>query len=432
MRTSFPFARTQMRRRFSWTRGIAAFAVAAGVSLAMLFGNSQTAKGYSISNTNEVVTTTGGGSYIGPANCPAGSVIYQMGATGDSGSASLTRPVGTCADLNGPASLHSTVTGSIGTTSWGGAGNTTLTPVRCSSAQAVVGMVVHKQANGYVSGWQLMCGSLPTGGSRTTDSVTFGWPNGGTSSPTQRETITCPTGMVAVGMSAYVGAIMDRIGLRCGTISGADQAAVTITSSASINYGSTLTLSSSGGSGSGATTYSATGNCSVSGTTLTATGNAGTTCSVTATRAADTNYASMASSIQTVTIQKISNTISFTNPGPRTWSSTQFNVVASATSGAAPTISSSTSSVCTASGLTVTMVASGSCTLVASDASNTNYNAGANVTQTFTINPTGRSGFTGNSSTISGTTTGTKYVVERFTTTGTSTWSVPQGVSSID
>jgi hypothetical protein len=81
-----------MRRRLSWTRGIAAFAVVAGVSLAMLFGNSPTAKGYSISNTNEVITTTGGGGYIG-ANCPAGSVIYQVGATGNSSFISLTRPI---------------------------------------------------------------------------------------------------------------------------------------------------------------------------------------------------------------------------------------------------------------------------------------------------------------------------------------------------
>ena len=85
-----------MRRRFSWTRGIAAFGVVAGVCLALLFGNSPTAKGYSITASGtDYVTTTGGGGYIGPANCPAGSVIYQMGATVSSAYTSLTRPVGT-------------------------------------------------------------------------------------------------------------------------------------------------------------------------------------------------------------------------------------------------------------------------------------------------------------------------------------------------
>ena len=433
MRTSFPFARTQMRRRTSWTRRIF---VLGGVGLAVfavLFAGSPTAKGYSITASGtDYITTTGGGGYIGPANCPAGSVIYQMGATGDSGNGALTRPVGNCADLNGAASLHSTVTGSIGTSAWGGAGNTGLTAVRCTSAQAVVGMVVHKQGNGYVSGWQLMCGTLPTGGSRTTDSAVFGWSNAGTASPSQRETIQCPTGMVAVGMVGYVGGILDRIGLRCGTISAADQATVTVTSASTITYGSTLALTANGGSGSGALTFSTTGSCTVSGSTLTPTGNAGATCSVTATRAADTNYALVTSSTQTVTIARAANTISFTNPNTKTWSSTPFNLTVSASTGVTPSITSTTTSVCSVSGIAVTMLSSGTCTLIASEPGNTNYNAAMNVTQSFTINSTGRSGFTGNSSTISGTTTGTKYVVEKFTNTGSTSWTVPQSVTSIE
>jgi len=52
----------------------------------------------------------------------------------------------------------------------------------------------------------------------------------------------------------------------------------------------TSTLSTSGGSGSGAVTYSSTGGCTISGTTLTAGATVGT-CSITATKAADSNYA---------------------------------------------------------------------------------------------------------------------------------------------
>lgn len=70
--------------------------------------------------------------------------------------------------------------------------------------------------------------------------------------------------------------------------------------------------------------------------------------------------------------------------------------------------------------------------LTAAQAGNANYNAASSVAQSFSISSTGRTGFTGNSSSISGTTTGTKYVVERFTTTGTSSWTVPQGVSAVD
>ena len=52
----------------------------------------------------------------------------------------------------------------------------------------------------------------------------------------------------------------------------------------------TSTLSTSGGSGTGAVTYSSTGGCTISGTTLTAGATVGT-CSITATKAADSNYA---------------------------------------------------------------------------------------------------------------------------------------------
>jgi mucin-19 len=410
--------------------------VLGGVGLAVfavLFASSPTAKAYTITaTTDNYATTTGGGGFAGPEFCAADSVIYQMGATGDNTNGALTRPVAGCVNLNSAASAHNAVTTSIAPTTWGGAGNTALTPVRCTTGQAVVGMVVHKQANGYVSGWQLMCGTLPAGGSRTTDSVTFGWPNAGTASPSQRETIQCPTGMVAVGMVAWVGSIMDRIGFRCGTITGANQADVTITSSSSITFGSTLALTATGGTTGGTLSFAASGACSLSGSTLTATGNAGATCSVTATRAGNTNYAAKASATQTVTIQRAANTISFTNPGTKTWSATPFNVTVSATSGITPSVTSTTTSVCSVSGIAVTMLSSGTCSLTASQGETTNHVAAVAAVQSFTINPTGRSAFTGNSATISGTTTGTKYVVERFTTTGASTWSVPQGVTSID
>ena len=56
---------------------------------------------------------------------------------------------------------------------------------------------------------------------------------------------------------------------------------------------------SSGGSGTGAVTFSATGVCSLSGTTVTMTSGTGT-CSVTATKAADSTYQSATSGASTV------------------------------------------------------------------------------------------------------------------------------------
>ncbi|NDF41964.1 MAG: hypothetical protein EB132_07440, partial [Actinobacteria bacterium] len=99
-------------------------------------------------------------------------------------------------------------------------------------------------------------------------------------------------------------------------------------------------------------------------------------------------YAStgLTSTSETVTVSKASNTISFTDPGTKTWSETTFDVTTSATSGDNPAVTSSTTDVCTVSGVTVTMVKSGSCTLTAAEDGNTNYNAASGVSRTFTIN----------------------------------------------
>jgi hypothetical protein len=194
--------------------------------------------------------------------------------------------------------------------------------------------------------------------------------------------------MVAMGMLAYVGTIMDRIGFRCGTISGATQSTVTVTSTTG-TFGSTVSLTTSGGNGAGAVTYAVTSagtaGCSVSGTTLSAT--AAGTCTVTATKAADTNYNSAASAATTVTFGKANQTITFTNPGTRERTS-PFVVAPTSSSALAVSIASSTTSVCTTSGLNITMVATGTCTIVASQAGNDNYNAATNVSNSFTVQDT--------------------------------------------
>jgi hypothetical protein len=293
--------------------------------------------------------------------------------------------------LNSSATAKSATTGNIGGSGWGGASNHGMTTQNCSSTQALVGVVAHKQANGYVSGWQLICGTLPGGTSRVTGSDVFGWSNAGTSSPWQRETIECPTGMVAVGMFAYVGSIMDRIGLRCGTITGATQATVTINNSATGGtFGSTIALSATGGTGAGAFSYAVTtagsAGCSVSGATLSAT--AAGTCTVTATKAGDANYAAASSSATTITFNKANQTISFADPGTKERATTPFASGATVSSGQTASLSSSTTSVCTTSGLDITMVTTGTCTIVASQSGNGNYNAATDVTHSFTIQDT--------------------------------------------
>jgi hypothetical protein len=81
-----------------------------------------------------------------------------------------------------------------------------------------------------------------------------------------------------------------------------------------INDGATFTVSTTGGSGTGAVTYSVTGACTVSGNqvTMNATGS-GQTCTVTATKASDGNYASATSAPATTGQTNGDATVTITN-----------------------------------------------------------------------------------------------------------------------
>ena len=353
VRTSMSRIRRFFNRRNSIFGGVAALIVVFG----LLFASAPSVQGYSISNTNEISTSTGGGGYRS-ANCPTGSIIYAIGGDGMWSGGIVTEPEAYCSGLNTTATGLTGLTATLGGAGWGSTPTHIMGVYNCPAV--LVGLVVHKNANGYVSGWSKICGSLPSGSSRVTDSIVFGWSNAGTSSPSQRETIQCPTGMVAVGMVAHTGSILDKIGLRCGTITGAAQVAVTVTSTTG-TFGSTVALASSGGSGGGAVSFAVTtagtAGCSVSGTTLSA--SAAGTCTVTATKAADTNYNASSSSATTVTFNKANQTITFTNPGTKERSTTPFASGATASSGQPVSIASSTTGVCTTSVLNITMVTTG-------------------------------------------------------------------------
>lgn len=103
-------------------------------------------------------------------------------------------------------------------------------------------------------------------------------------------------------------------------------------------------------------------------------------------------------------------TITFNNPGTKTPTDPAFNSGATASSGLTVSLESLTPGVCTVSGLSITPVASGTCTIVATQAGNGSYSAAASVTQTFPIstltpqtitapNP-GSTTFTGTPSTV--------------------------------
>ena len=124
-------------------------------------------------------------------------------------------------------------------------------------------------------------------------------------------------------------------------------------------------------------------------------------------------------------------TITFANPGSQAVG-TPLTLSATASSGLTVSFSSTTTSVCTVSGTTATFIASGTCSITASQAGNATYAAATPVSQSFTANVSGKpiiTSFTanptsiasGSSSTLSWVTTGaTSLAITPGTFTSTS------------
>ncbi|NBO78768.1 MAG: hypothetical protein EBV27_03890, partial [Actinobacteria bacterium] len=152
------------------------------------------------------------------------------------------------------------------------------------------------------------------------------------------------------------------------TVAKASQSAVSFTSATSVNYGNTISLSATGGTGTGSISYAvASGTCTISSSTLTP-GNAGSTCIITASRAADSNYLIETSEPQTITINKVTPTLSGFSNIAKTYGDNSFNLTAPTVSGSiAGTFGyvSSNLSAASVSGSTVTVNGYGSTTITA-------------------------------------------------------------------
>jgi photosystem II stability/assembly factor-like uncharacterized protein len=122
----------------------------------------------------------------------------------------------------------------------------------------------------------------------------------------------------------------------------------------------------------------------VSGNTVTIVGAGSTT--ITASQSGNTNYNAAASVQQVLTVNKASQTISFSALAAKTFGDANFSLGATASSALSVSYASSNPSVATISGNTVTIVGAGSTIITASQAGNTNYNAAADVQQTLTVN----------------------------------------------
>ena len=163
------------------------------------------------------------------------------------------------------------------------------------------------------------------------------------------------------------------------------QSALSITSANNVNYLGTLSLTATGGSGTGALSYFVNGDCKLVGTTLIP-GNAGANvCSVIATRAGDANYQDVLSSAQQITINKIAQaTLRLVNV--TTIPAGTLDLVTAGGSGSgAITYTATGSANCTVTGNTLTAAQSGSCSVIATKAASTNYTTIDSAAQTITV-----------------------------------------------
>ena len=171
----------------------------------------------------------------------------------------------------------------------------------------------------------------------------------------------------------------------------AQQAALTITSPSTVVYNDTISLTTSGGSGTGAVSYQIVGHtgtsrCSISpSTTLRGTAAGTGACQVLASKEADANFEQVISPIQLVTVTQATQLISFAPLPAKAYGDTSFSVSATTTSGLTVAFSSISASVCSIAGNTVTILAAGTCTIRASQAGNANVSAATPVDQSFTV-----------------------------------------------
>ena len=174
-----------------------------------------------------------------------------------------------------------------------------------------------------------------------------------------------------------------------GSSTPAAQAALTVAAvSTVLDPSGTTTLSSSGGSGTGATTYNATGACTVSGTTVTAASTGGA-CAVTATKAADSTYAAITSSPLTVTVRAPQAALSVAAASTSLSAGGTTNLTTTGGSGAGALTYQVTGGGCTVSAAVLTAPASdATCSVTATKAADGSTYSQATSTNTLTVTVT--------------------------------------------
>ena len=188
------------------------------------------------------------------------------------------------------------------------------------------------------------------------------------------------------------------------TITKGTQAALAITSPTAGSFGQVLDVTSSGGSGTGTTTYGASGACSLEpgGLSVRITSGNGT-CTVTGSNPGDANYNPVTATSSVFTVGKASQAaLSITSPTAGTFGDLLDIVTTGGTGDGALTFSAGTNDACAIeSGKLKITSGTGDCTVTATKAADANYAEAVSAPHTVTI------GKAGQTITDTGPTTGT-------------------------
>jgi hypothetical protein len=378
------------------TRGRFYVITAAFALIAPIFVSApaQAALGVSAITSSPIQSTGGGGA--ASVICDSPRVVSSISSYSFAfdGTSALSQTTASCATLAADG-LTISATGSQTLGPYGASSSGSATTVACSTnggSRVLVGARVYKTANGYTSGVQLNCGTLPNGGSRSYEATVIG----ATSAST--EELTCNTGSVVVGLNLRHGGILDTFGMNCAALTGSGQN-ITIstlgTSSKTYPYSQALSMSTTGSLGSGAITYSISAggtatSCALSNATNTATITAASngTCFVKATIAAGGGYESGTSQNATFTFNKAAQSaLSLSSLSGSFGTPLTLTTSGGSGGGSVSYVYAAGTTTCSLSGSTLTANDAGTCLITATKAADANYSlvTASQATVTFGI-----------------------------------------------
>ena len=332
--------------------------------------------------TSSPITSTGGGSGAS-ANCTSPRVINSVSSYSYpfDGSSALSQTSASCATLSSNGLTISSV-GSQSLGPYGSNSSGSITTVECSTtggSSVVVGARVYKTTNGYASGVQLLCGTLPNGGSRSYSSSVIG------ATTASYENLACNTGSVAIGLNIAQGGILDKFGFNCAQLTGTGQN-INITSlgtsSKTYPFSQALSISTADSLGSGAITYAIKSggtatSCALSNATSSATITSTSygTCLITATIASGGGYDASTSPDATFTFNAASQAALTVASASGTFGTPLTLTTSGGSSGGAVSYAyAAGTTTCSLSGAQLTASGSGTCLITATKAGDSTYN----------------------------------------------------------